>query len=122
RDAGLVHDWSISAEILRSASIPCILAGGLDAGNLRDALEAVEPWGVDSYSRTNLPSLRKDLAKVRAFVEGARRFDAERYHRYSSGGAWTAVIHRRPTRSTRSRPTSSLRSSAATWTRFASST
>ncbi len=75
---GLVHDWSISAEIVRSAPIPCILAGGLDSGNLRGALEAVEPWGVDSYSRTNLPSLRKDLDKVRAFLEVARRFDAER--------------------------------------------
>jgi len=75
---GLVHDWRISAEIVRSASIPCILAGGLDAGNLRRALEAVQPWGVDSYSRTNLPDLRKDLDKVRAFVEVARRFDAER--------------------------------------------
>lgn len=78
---GLVHDWSISAEIVRSAPIPCILAGGLDAGNLRDALEAVEPWGVDSYSRTNLPSLRKDLDKVRAFLEVARRFDADRQYR-----------------------------------------
>jgi len=78
---GLIHDWSISAEIVCSAQIPCILAGGLDAGNLRDALHAVEPWGVDSYSRTNLPSLRKDLDKVRAFVEVARRFDAERQSR-----------------------------------------
>jgi len=78
---GLVHDWRISAEIVRSTSIPCILAGGLDAGNLRRALEAVQPWGVDSYSRTNLPDLRKDLDKVRAFVEVARRFDAERNSR-----------------------------------------
>ncbi len=78
---GLVHDWSISAEIVRSAPIPCILAGGLDAGNLRGALEAVEPWGVDSYSHSNLPSLRKDLDKVRAFVEVARRFDDERESR-----------------------------------------
>jgi phosphoribosylanthranilate isomerase len=78
---GLVHDWSISAEIARSAPIPCILAGGLDAGNLRGALEAVEPWGVDSYSRTNLPSLRKNLNKVREFVEVAQRFDAERQSR-----------------------------------------
>lgn len=46
--------------------------GGLDPDNLRGALEAVRPWGVDSYSRTNLPSLRKDLDKVRAFVEVAR--------------------------------------------------
>jgi phosphoribosylanthranilate isomerase len=78
---GLVHDWSISSEIVRSAPIPCILAGGLDAENLRGALEAVEPWGVDSYSRTNLPSRRKDLDKVRAFVEVTRQFDAERQSR-----------------------------------------
>ena len=72
---GQVHDWSISAEIVRSALIPCILAGGLDPHNLRGALEALRPWGVDSYSRTNLPSLRKDLDKVRAFLEVTRRFD-----------------------------------------------
>jgi phosphoribosylanthranilate isomerase len=78
---GLVHDWSISAEIVSSAPIPCILAGGLDAGNVRGALEAVGPWGVDSYSHTNLPIHRKDLDKVRAFVEATRRFDAERQPR-----------------------------------------
>jgi len=72
---GQVHDWSISAEIVRTAPVPCILAGGLDPDNVRGALEAVRPWGVDSYSRTNLPSLRKDLDKVRAFVEVARLFD-----------------------------------------------
>ena len=81
---GRVHDWSISAEIVRSAPIPCILAGGLDPYNLRGALEAVGPWGVDSYSRTNLPSLRKDLDKVRAFVEVARRFDDEKRSRASA--------------------------------------
>jgi phosphoribosylanthranilate isomerase len=81
---GRVHDWSISAEIVRAAPIPCILAGGLDPDNLRGALEAVGPWGVDSYSRTNLPSLRKDLDKVRAFVEVARRFDDEKRSRASA--------------------------------------
>jgi len=81
---GRLHDWSISAEIVRAAPIPCILAGGLDPDNLRGALEAVGPWGVDSYSRTNLPSLRKDLDKVRAFVEVARRFDDEKRPRASA--------------------------------------
>jgi phosphoribosylanthranilate isomerase len=78
---GRVHDWSISAEIVRSVPIPCILAGGLDPDNLRAALEAVGPWGVDSYSRTNLPSLRKDLDRVRAFVDVVRRFDDEKHPR-----------------------------------------
>ncbi len=72
---GRVHDWSISRDIVRRVRLPCILAGGLGAGNVRDAMEAVQPWGVDSYSRTNLPNGRKDIVAVRGFIEAVREFD-----------------------------------------------
>lgn len=75
--SGQPHDWSVSREIVERVRVPCILAGGLDAGNVEEALRAVRPWGVDSYSRTSLPDDRKDLAKVRYFIEAVRRFDAE---------------------------------------------
>lgn len=74
--AGRTHDWSIDAEIVRSVPCHVVLAGGLDAENVRAAIEAVHPWGVDSFSRTSdrLPDggSRKNIEKVRAFVQAAR--------------------------------------------------
>lgn len=74
--AGRTHDWSIDAEIVRSVPCHVVLAGGLDAENVRDAIEAVRPWGVDSFTRTSdrLPDggSRKNIEKVRAFVQAAR--------------------------------------------------
>lgn len=74
--AGRTHDWSIDAEIVRSVPCPVVLAGGLDAKNVRAAIEAVRPWGVDSFTRTSdrLPDggSRKNIEKVRAFVQAAR--------------------------------------------------
>lgn len=74
--AGRTHDWSIDAEIVRSVPCPVVLAGGLDAENVRAAIEAVRPWGVDSFTRTSdrLPDggSRKNIEKVRAFVQAAR--------------------------------------------------
>jgi phosphoribosylanthranilate isomerase len=75
--AGLPHDWSISRDIARQSRVPCILAGGLDADNVREGLRAVSPWGVDSYSRTSLPDDRKDLGKVQSFIEAVQLFDSE---------------------------------------------
>lgn len=74
--AGRTHDWSIDAEIVRSVPCPVVLAGGLDAENVRAAIEAVRPWGVDSFTRTSdrLPNggSRKNIEKVRVFVQAAR--------------------------------------------------
>lgn len=74
--AGFTHDWNISREIVQRVGIPVILAGGLHAGNVAEAIRAVQPWGVDSLTRTNLPlgggKFRKDLDAVRAFVEAAK--------------------------------------------------
>ena len=64
---GRPHDWTISAEFRRRATRPVILAGGLNAYNIRAALEHVRPAGVDLCS-----SLRSnnelDPVKCEAFV------------------------------------------------------
>ncbi|MFE6857962.1 phosphoribosylanthranilate isomerase [Nocardia sp. NPDC057668] len=47
---GQVHDWSISAAIVRAlagSGCPVILAGGLNPGNLEAAILAVRPFAVD---------------------------------------------------------------------------
>ena len=52
---GNTHDWNISKELVRSVKIPVFLAGGLNAGNVSNAIELVKPFGVDVCSgvRTN---------------------------------------------------------------------
>lgn len=44
---GRTHDWSLSARIVKESSAPVFLAGGLNAQNVRDAIKAVKPFGVD---------------------------------------------------------------------------
>jgi phosphoribosylanthranilate isomerase len=74
--SGMVHDWSVSRQIVDSVRVPVILAGGLSPENVAEAIRAVAPWGVDSLTHTNEPlpggGFRKDLAKVAAFAAAAR--------------------------------------------------
>lgn len=77
--AGTVHDWNVSAEIVASVQVPVILAGGLSAVNVADAVRRVRPWGVDSLTHTSHTSrdgrFSKDLDLVAAFVAAAREAD-----------------------------------------------
>jgi phosphoribosylanthranilate isomerase len=68
---GRQHDWSISRVIREQIETPLFLAGGLHAGNVRDAIEQVGPFGVDVCSgvRTNG---RLDTDKLAAFMEAVR--------------------------------------------------
>jgi phosphoribosylanthranilate isomerase len=71
---GLVHDWALSRRIVESCTAPSILAGGLGPTNVRNAIDAVRPHGVDSETRTSRDDdrRRKDPEKVRLFIERAR--------------------------------------------------
>lgn len=48
-----------------------ILAGGLDAANVRGAIEQVRPWGVDACSLLESSPGRKDHFKMAAFLKAA---------------------------------------------------
>ena len=52
---GRVHDWSLSRRIRDAVSKPLFLAGGLRSANVREAIAAVQPFGLDLCSsvRTN---------------------------------------------------------------------
>jgi phosphoribosylanthranilate isomerase len=65
---GRTFDWSRVAGLSRRI----ILAGGLDADNVGDAIRLVRPWGVDACSRLESAPGRKDGARVREFVQAAR--------------------------------------------------
>ncbi len=80
--AGIVHDWTVSAEIVNAVDIPVVLAGGLSPTNVDAAIAAVRPWGVDSLSHTNRRlaegGFRKDLNLVDEFVSAVARGEAYR--------------------------------------------
>jgi len=70
---GIAHDWDLSRRIVRSVSVPSILAGGLGPENVVAAIARVAPAGVDSKTNTDIPAThRKDVARVRAFVAAAK--------------------------------------------------
>jgi phosphoribosylanthranilate isomerase len=49
-----------------------VLAGGLGPENVREAIDAVQPWAVDASSSLETSPGIKDHDRVRAFVEAAR--------------------------------------------------
>jgi len=64
---GLVHDWRISAEIVRRSRLPVILAGGLVPDNVSDAIRQVHPYAVDTASGVETGG-KRDPWKVRRFI------------------------------------------------------
>jgi phosphoribosylanthranilate isomerase len=64
---GKTFDWP------RAKGLPkkIIIAGGLDADNVRRAIEEAQPWGVDACSRIEKSPGLKDREKMRRFVKAA---------------------------------------------------
>jgi phosphoribosylanthranilate isomerase len=52
---GRRHDWQLSRKIVETVGKPVFLAGGLNAGNVGEAIRTVRPFGLDICSgvRTN---------------------------------------------------------------------
>jgi phosphoribosylanthranilate isomerase len=69
--AGVQAPW---ATVAAAASVgrPFLLAGGLDPGNVAQAIAATRPAGVDVASGVESAPGRKDPARVTAFVAAAR--------------------------------------------------
>jgi phosphoribosylanthranilate isomerase len=63
---GRVHDWTHSRRICETADVPVLLAGGLNAGNVRAAMERVRPSGLDVCSGLRSDG-RLDAGKLRDF-------------------------------------------------------
>lgn len=68
--SGHVFDWTLAGEVPEGMRL--ILAGGLDPENVADAVEAVEPWGVDAATGVERSPGKKDALKVKRFIERAR--------------------------------------------------
>ncbi len=47
---GKVHNWSISRKIVEQSKVPVFLAGGLTSENVQQAIDQVQPFGLDLCS------------------------------------------------------------------------
>jgi phosphoribosylanthranilate isomerase len=65
-------DWSLAP---RTRERPLILSGGLERGNVAEAIRRVRPWGVDVSSGVESAKGVKDPAKIAAFIEEVRNAD-----------------------------------------------
>jgi phosphoribosylanthranilate isomerase len=65
--SGKTWDWSQAPRLQHKI----IIAGGLDADNVRTAIEQAQPWGVDACSRIERSPGLKDHDKMRRFILAA---------------------------------------------------
>lgn len=73
---GRPFDWRKAvpiAEAMRQNRLKLVVAGGLNCDNVAEAIEILEPWGVDVSSGVEARPGKKDPEKVRAFVRAVRR-------------------------------------------------
>jgi len=63
---GRIHNWEISRRIRQSIKIPLFLAGGINKDNVRQAVEVVQPFGLDLCSSVRTDG-KLDPEKLRGF-------------------------------------------------------
>jgi len=69
---GLVSDWGVAGELVSRLERPVLLAGGLDATNVADAIRTAHPAGVDVAGGVEAARGQKDPALVAAFLAAVR--------------------------------------------------
>lgn len=67
--SGEAFDWT---RVPRNFTRPLVLAGGLDAGNVVQAIAIAKPYAVDVSSGIESAPGVKDVAKMHAFVDAVR--------------------------------------------------
>jgi phosphoribosylanthranilate isomerase len=70
---GCVHNWALSRKIREIVAVPVFLAGGLNKDNIVQAIEAVQPFGIDLCSgvRSNCKLDPKKLEEFFSTIEKA---------------------------------------------------
>ncbi len=72
---GVAFDWETAMPIAARIRdrMPLIIAGGLNADNVAQAIELFQPWGVDVVSGVESVPGRKDENKLRQFMSAVRQ-------------------------------------------------
>jgi len=73
---GVKHDWRLSRMIVESSRKPVWLAGGLKTdGDIRNAIETVNPYGLDFYSGIRNPDkITINYDRARSIIELIRKY------------------------------------------------
>ncbi len=74
--SGRLSDWQLAREL--AARLTLILAGGLNPNNIRDAVEQVNPWGVDVNSGVEVAPGIKDEYKLEQFFQQVKDYRGDR--------------------------------------------
>jgi phosphoribosylanthranilate isomerase len=72
---GRTHDWQISRHIRETVAVPVYLAGGLRPDNVNEALETVQPFGLDVCTGVRTHGAL-DARKLAAFMAAVRNWTA----------------------------------------------
>ncbi len=68
---GRTHNWEISRRIVEAVEVPVILAGGLNSGNVAEAIRLVRPYAVDVCSGVRTGG-SLDSDKLQSFMSRVR--------------------------------------------------
>lgn len=68
---GKTFDWRVAREAKKYGRV--ILSGGLNSGNVAQAIRSVQPYGVDVSSGVEEKPGKKDPQKMKAFFESVRK-------------------------------------------------
>ena len=69
---GKQSDWNLSAQLIQACNVPAFLSGGIRPENVRTAIEAVRPYGVDLCSGVEASKGVRDQRKLDRLMENAR--------------------------------------------------
>lgn len=66
-------DWDLIAEVRSNTEVPLILAGGLTAENVAEAIQKVRPYAVDVSSGVEESPRKKDHIRIQDFIASAKQ-------------------------------------------------
>lgn len=69
---GKTIDWSLAARAVSDAKRPVVLSGGLNPGNVAEAIARVHPAAIDLASGVESSPGHKDATKMRALIRAVR--------------------------------------------------
>ena len=81
---GVPFDWHLLENL--KLAVPFMVSGGINAGNVEEALRVTRAPGVDVSSGVESAPGKKDIALIRAFIAAARAADATAVNKLARSG------------------------------------
>ena len=72
---GRTSNWNTVTELFKNLDVPVFLAGGITPSNVKDAINQVNPYGIDVASGVEKEKGMKDPIKVRELIKIVRRIE-----------------------------------------------